>query len=360
MPQAQRAVAKHGRRFTWRRLLITVATAFALIGGGALVTPLGSVRDATSPIRAMFYYPWFTETWHANDHYRPALGQYSSDNPTTVAAHVAAMRYAGMDAVIASWWGQGQHREQTRFPQLYAAASAQGLSVAPYYEPEGRGDPSVVQIQADLTYLRSYMDAYPTATLRVDSKPVIFVYNASPTGCAEITRWKTATNGFTDWYVNMKVFPGFRSCPDQPSSWHQYGPAVAEAVHLPWSFNISPGFWHYNEAAPRLARDPARWAANVGHMVASDAQWQLVSSFNEWGESSSVEPSPDWQPLTGWGSALDELHRQLVLAAPAPVPSPTATATTPPPLPSPTGTPTLSPTPTTTTSSPSPPVPSPT
>ncbi len=321
-------------------MMSVVAAVLAAVAMVAVAPTAATATDMTTPIRAMFYYPWFPQTWHANDHYRPALGQYSSDNPSIVAAHVAGMKYAGMDATIVSWWGQGQQSEQTRFPQLYAAGAAQHLGVIPYYEAEGQGDVSIAQIQSDLTYLGAYADAHPGAAVRIGGKPVIFVFNAGSTGCAEVSKWKTAA---PDWYVNMKVFSGFTSCPDQPSSWHQYGPAVAEAVHLPYSFNISPGFWHHNEAAPRLSRDPVRWAANVAHLKASGAAWRLVTSWNEWGESTSVEPSPSWQSPTGWGTYVDELHRQLVQGAPAPSPSPTLT---PSPSASPTGTPGTSPSPT--------------
>lgn len=338
-----------------RRARTLAAAILALTLGlvGAVTVRPAVAADYTTPIRAMFYYPWFPQTWHANDHNQPALGQYSSDNATIVAAHVAGMRYAGMDATIASWWGQGQQNEQTRFPQLYAAGAAQHLGVIPYYEPEGQGDVPAAQIRSDLAYLRVYADANPGGAVRIGGKPVIFVYNAGATGCAEVTKWMTAA---PDWYVNMKVFSGFRTCPDQPSSWHQYGPAVAESAHLPYSFNISPGFWHHNEAAPRLVRDPARWASNVGHLKDAAAQWKLVTSFNEWGEATSVEPSPSWQSPSGWGTYLDELHRQLVAGVPAPSPSaiPSPSSTTSPPA-SPTPSPSLSPSPSPTpTTSPSP------
>lgn len=337
----------------WGAVAFVALIALCLTAIGVVVARPARA-DYSPPITAMFFYD---QTFrHSTDHYLPALSPYSSDNPTHVAAQVAGMRYAGMQAAIASWWGQGQHGETTRFPVLYRAAAAQGLGVIPYYEPEGSGDPSVAQIQADLTYLGAYAAADPDAAVRIGGKPVIFVYNAGATGCAEVTKWKNATNGFTSWYVNMKVFPGYASCPDQPSSWHQYGPAVAESVHLPYSFNISPGFWHYQEATPRLARDPARWATNVAHLAATTAQWKLVTSWNEWGEATSVEPSPTWQSGSGYGTYVDELHRQLVGGG-APAPSPTGTASpgpspSSPPSPTATTSPTASPSPT---SSPTPP-----
>ncbi|OLE96487.1 MAG: hypothetical protein AUG75_19880, partial [Cyanobacteria bacterium 13_1_20CM_4_61_6] len=107
----------------------------------------------------------------------------------------------------------------------------------------------------------------------------------------------------------------------QPDSWHQYGPAVAESNQACYSFSISPGFYKANETSPRLARDPARWAVNVRDMVNSGAPWQLVTTFNEWGEGSSVESAAEWQSSSGAGTYLDALGAA-VGSTPAPQPAP--------------------------------------
>jgi len=336
----------------WRRWWVVAVVGVLVLGASLTTIPAGAATPSATPMTAMYFYDQSFR--HTSDHYLPALSPYSGSNPTHVAAQVAGMRYAGMDAAIYTWWGQGQHNEATQFPILYKAAGAQDLGVIPYYEPEGQGDVPLAQIQSDLTYLRGYADTYPSA-VRIGGKPVVFVYNAGSTGCGEVTKWKTATNGFTTAYVNMKVFSGYAGCVDQPSSWHQYGPASAESTHLPYSINISPGFWHYQETAPRLARDPARWATNVAHLKASTAQWKLVTSWNEWGEATSIEPSSSWQSGSGYGTYADELHRQLVDGAPAPSPSPTAS-----PSPTVTASPSSSPTtsPSSTTAPPTTPAPS--
>jgi len=76
-------------------------------------------------------------------------------------------------------------------------------------------------------------------------------------------------------------------------------------------FTISPGFWGPRDEAPQLHRDPARWQRNVANMVASKASWQLVTTFNEWYESSSVESSPEWASDSGHGVYLDALRAAL-------------------------------------------------
>jgi hypothetical protein len=43
-------------------------------------------------------------------------------------------------------------------------------------------------------------------------------------------------------------------------------------------------------------------------MLASKAPWQLVTTYNEWYESSSVESSTSWMTASGHGTYLDVLH----------------------------------------------------
>lgn len=311
-----------------------------------VVASLATLRmstAATTPVRAAFYYPWFSETWHSADHYHPTLGQYSSDDATVLDKHFDAMKYAGMDAAISSWWGQGRHSEQTRFPAELNAAAAHGMTVAPYYEKEGSSDTPLATIQSDLNYLQQYEQANPGAFLHVNGKPVIFVYNsaAATSTCSTVTKWRQATNGFTDWYVNMKVFAGYGSCADQPDNWHQYGPAVATDLQGRHSYTISPGFWLYSEASPRLARDMTRWQSNIASMKSSNADWQLVTSFNEWGEGTSVESANEWSSASGYGTYIDALHNALApTTSPSPTPTPSPTAS---PTPTPTTSPSASP-----------------
>ena len=62
------------------------------------------------------------------------------------------------------------------------------------------------------------------------------------------------------------------------------------------------------EATPRLARDLTHFNQNIRDMIASKAPFQLVTTFNEWGEGTSVESSTEWQSASGYGAYLDALH----------------------------------------------------
>jgi Glycosyl hydrolase family 99/Calcineurin-like phosphoesterase len=287
----------------------------------------------TFPIRAAFYYPWFPEAWSQSGvnpftWYHPSRGYYDGTSAPVVSAQISDMLYAGMDAGIASWWGQGS-KEDRRIPLLLNAAAGTAFRWSLYYEPESLGDPSVAQIRDDLTHLMSSFGSHPSF-LRIDGKPVLFVYADSNDGCGMARRWADANT--VGAYIVLKVFPGYAQCPDQPAGWHQYGPAVATSNHSPYSFAVSPGFLYRMDSSPVLTRDPARFDSNVAAMVASKARFQLVTTFNEWGEGTAVESATQWASPSGRGTYLDILRKHLVGSqAPSPnstaTPSPTATAT---------------------------------
>ncbi len=268
----------------------------------------GSGWQPTFPIRAAFYYPWFPEAWtqqgiYPYTNYTPKLGFYSNTDQDILKQHIAMLQYGNIQAGIASWWGQGSQTD-TKIAGLLSAAAGTTFRWALYYENESMGDPSVSQIKSDLTYISNNYARDPSY-LRVNGKFVVFVYADAADGCGMADRWKQANT--VGAYIALKVFVGYDSCVSQPDSWHQYSPAVATDQQGSYSYSISPGFWLKGNSV-RLARDITRWKQNVLDMVASGAQWQLVTTFSEWGEGTAVEPATQWASSSGYGQYLDLLH----------------------------------------------------
>lgn len=268
--------------------------------------------DVTLPARGAFYYPWYPQTWSVNgDHvfYHPDLGYYSSDSQSVVDQHIKMMDYGKIDVAIFSWWGKHAQNEQFRVPLLLNRTKALGshLKWAAYHEKEGFADhdTSVEALKADLNYLKANYTSHETYA-HVNGKPVIFVYNANDGSCEVVDRWARASNG--QWYVVLKVFGGFKECAGRVDSWHQYGPGSAAQEHSGYSYVISPGFWRADQSSPMLPRDPDRWYRNVRDMVASGQPWQLVTTFNEWGEGTAIEPAAEWKSGNGYGVYLNALH----------------------------------------------------
>jgi hypothetical protein len=58
-------------------------------------------------------------------------------------------------------------------------------------------------------------------------------------------------------------------------------------------------------------------------MIASGAPWQLIATFNEWGEGTAVESAQEWATSSGYGAYLDALHNNgnLIQTQPTIVPA---------------------------------------
>jgi hypothetical protein len=288
-----------------------------LTRSGRIVNFRGPAADTTQPsfpIRAAFYYAWYPDEWWAGaffpySFFRPTLGYYSDVDAAVVQGHTRALLYAHLDAGIYSWWGfDGDPPTDLRFWRYLAAARTTPLRWALYYEREGYGDPSVAEIRADLERIRDTYAAKP-AYLKVAGRFVVYVYGDPHDGCATAARWHEANT--VGAYIVLKAFAGFRDCADQPDAWHEYSAALPEYGLLPDSFMVAPGFDERGEASPRLPRDVGRWRQNVQDMLASNAEWQLVLTFNEWREGTSVESAREWATPSGYGAYLDVLHELL-------------------------------------------------
>jgi Glycosyl hydrolase family 99 len=290
---------------------------FLLTHAGRIVAFRGPAADTAQPafpIRAAFYYAWYPEAWWRDpvfpySLFHPSLDYYSAADLGVVRDHTDALLYAHLNAGIYSWWGaDGYPPTDLRFARYLAAARTTPLRWALYYEREGYGDPSVEQIRSDLEYIRDSYASKP-AYLKVDGRFVVYVYGDAHDGCELAARWRAANT--VGAYLVLKAFAGFRDCAAQPDAWHQYSAALPEYDLLPDSFMIAPGFDERSETGPRLARDPSRWRTDVGDMLASNARWQLVLSFNEWPEGTSVESAREWATPSGYGAYLDTLHELL-------------------------------------------------
>lgn len=308
------------------------------------------VTSLTPPIRATFYYSWFTGgsnptypgSWEQGGvapwtQYHPVRGYYDQANTSIIDAHIGDLLYGKFAAGIATWWGQGSTTDG-EFQILLdrAAALGTGFRWCIYYEAEGNTiagvtgspNPTSAQITSDLNYITTNYTHHPNY-LHVAGKPVIFAFG-DPSDDNTVTtnilnrpaaRWKTATNNAAEpWYYVLKVYVGYATdhATYPAASWHQYGPATAVDQQGSYSYNISPGFWLATETTPRLARDPTTFATNVRNMLAANVDWKLVTSYNEWGEGHPVEAADSgsgrnyvgsgWTSPSGRGTYLDTLN----------------------------------------------------
>ena len=293
----------------------TIPVAFTVrpdVAGGAELSgfhgPPADLTQPSLPLRATFFYGWFSEAWSQQGflpftRYRPGRGFYDSGDADVIRRQIDAMRYGKIGAAVYSWWGPDSNTD-LRFPIYLAAARQTPFRWALYVEDEGYRDLPVEEARADLELIRDRY-AEKAAYLRIGGRFVVFVYGGVET-CSVAERW-TRANAEIGAYLVLPAFAGFRDCAAQPDSWHFYSATIPAFQLHGYSYGINPGFWRPDEA-PRLDRDLERWRQNVRDMVASTEPLQLVVTFNEWGEGTSVEAADEWQTPSGYGAYLDALH----------------------------------------------------
>ncbi|MEG3092738.1 hypothetical protein [Sphingomonas sp. PB1R3] len=281
-----------------------------------------------------FYYPWYGNPatsgkwshWQGpkNEAPRqsptlnhPRLGLYDSHDPAVIRTHFAQMKAAGITALIVSWWGIGSFEDKA-MPAILAAAAAVGLHVTVYLEQQKDGAAGAAR---DIAYLTRTYGAHGN-WLQVAGRPVLFLYlqalrdlpardwrkaaglaflvgDVSPRETDDFAAWAPFMDGI-HVYVLAPYLKGMT--PPQMAAW-------ADRTYPVWRrmaggklfcATVIPGFDDTRvpgRAAPRPtvgrfdgATYTTLWDAAIRH----NADWVLVTSFNEWHEGSEIEPSREY------------------------------------------------------------------
>ena len=261
-------------------------------------------------IRAAFYYPWFPETWAAPGggtftNLHPSAGLYDSSDPATIARHLDELAYAHVDVAISSWWGSGTPTAN-RFDQLLDASTSHAIKWAIYYEPEGYADPSTASIVADLgPTVQAH--ANDDRILRLGGRFVVFVYGDANDDCGMSSRWEGAADAL-GIYIVLKVFDGYEQCSIAARRLAPVRAGPSERCPAAVVVCGVAGLLAVRRSRSGSPRDPAAFRSAVTAMVASGAKFQLITTFNEWGEGTAVEPADEWTSASGYGDYLDILH----------------------------------------------------
>lgn len=268
------------------------------------------------PIHAAFYYPWYHGPTDPNGHwveghiYTPLLGEYVSNDPTIFRYHALMAYYARLNAFICSWWGQSDSFRTDESIKAFltyldreSSNPYPNLKLCVYYEPESVLDPTAAQIKDDLDYLEANMFSRKSY-LRVEGKPVVFVYHGGHGFATMVERWTDAKALYgKPLYTNLQVYDGWAADPEV-DSWHQY-PTVHDpdtyldgSAFSAGSMTACPGFHNPNQGpdAP-LPRNKTAFESAVSDLSFAD-KWRLINSFSEWGEASNVESATEFADST--------------------------------------------------------------
>ena len=287
---------------------------------GLALVCFGTPALARAATVSVFYYPWYStpahdgawEHWNQNGHsppsdlyspFYPAHGPYSSADPHVVAEQMSEIRAAGIDEVIVSWWGRGS-QEDARLPLVLASARHAGLTVAIHLEPyPGRSPQSV---GADLAYLAGLgvRDVYVYHPRDFAAADWATVNAAAPAGMrlfagTELAGFAAAA-GFAGIYTYDFVT-------DRGSMFGRLC-EEAHAEHLLCAPSVGPGYDGTRAGEPpvrRPRRNGATYDALWAAALAAHPDIVSITSFNEWGEGTQIEPAaahPGYRSYDGaWG-----------------------------------------------------------
>jgi hypothetical protein len=226
----------------------------------------------------------------------PSQELYSGQDERAQRWIISQLTRAHMDLAISSWWGRGHRTDIAlgKFMDILEGPDSPNrlLRVAAYYELEGFADVRRRTIRRDLRYIQEQYATRPSY-LRIDGRPVLFVYGVDEEGFDMPARWKVAQEmGF---YTVLRVFGYgmYRFSPDQPDAWHDYRPA-SRVARTSDATSVSPGFYKANEPHPRLERDTAAFtrASRAAMELAVRARQTFVlwTTGNEDGEGTGYFP----------------------------------------------------------------------
>jgi len=307
-----------------------------------LLTPAAlHAGDAPKPARPMLfaaYYVWY----HAGDcpfsgASQPLAGLYDSADPAVAQWHVRLAKAAGIDAFLVSWWDKVKERDQAFEKGVFAAAEKLGFRIA-LLDERAQFHAKREDYEAMLSRtLRKYKDS--PAYLRLGGRPVVYLYQVasqpglSLTDFAAVKRHVEAEAGPVYWIVDKlahdsraqrsgdedrvkcipaewlaapgidsfafySTFSHFRAHRyEELAGKYRYVVKLAHDAGKKMFLPVHPGYdnTHLQTSGyvmPRrngqTFRDYLRAAANAG------ADYILVTSWNEWPETTTVEPSSTW------------------------------------------------------------------
>jgi hypothetical protein len=299
-----------------------------------------------------FYYAWFDMlTWEKPLHDKP-LQLYHSSDVSVIQRHAREAREAGIDALVQAWYGPDMTNNQTEsnFRILLDQAQSQGIRAAVSVDMGGPFLQSEEAVLAALQALRDGRAQHP-AYLRVDGRPVVFFWRQEQFSVAtwQAIRAQVDPERQMVWIAEgvqldyLEVFDGLYL---YSVAWSatpatvlvRWGSAVEQwnAQHNAaryWVATVMPG---YDDSATgrsdtfiRPREDGAYYRACWQGVAQSDADWVVITSFNEWLEATHIEPSTLYgDSYIGLTAELAAAYRFLSFTV-EPTPSPEPPTATP-------------------------------
>ncbi|HEX2025011.1 MAG TPA: hypothetical protein VHH92_01315 [Actinomycetota bacterium] len=285
------------------------------------------------PQALAFYYPWYEPSdWSGGKPIAPSNAidtPYWSGDPAVIDRHITQARAAGLDGFVVSWWGREAPWDANT--KALVERLPPGFTFALYVETFSPHFGTVTDLIEELDYA---LDTYAASDryFRIDGRPVLYAFSThnvltpveapgKTPGYEEIwerVRAALATLGHHPLLIgegrpfsvsDFDVFDGMHvygtQDPAQTSRLDREMALTARAwaaVHggsrRIWAASVVPGYddRHIPGRKPDyFPRDDGRlyeeqWTAAID----SHSDQALVVSFNEWMETTNIEPNLEW------------------------------------------------------------------
>jgi hypothetical protein len=264
--------------------------------------------DLAHPVLA-YYYVWWDPDVFNQTLFQP-MQPYNSDDLDVMQRHVNEAKSAGIDGFVVDWLGDGD-RTDANFAHLLDIANKSGFSATIDFETS-----HFWGVDDVIAQLKAFYDHYSNnpALIRRNGQPVLFFWQASTFDNATWSsiRAEVDPNHNSVWLAdgdNFNILAGDAwdgispyaiAWAANPTSQLQRWANVARGIAPDklWNPVVSPGC---NDSAARAATciqdraDGAYYQATWDGALASNPSWAVVvSTFNEWMESTQIEPSQQW------------------------------------------------------------------
>jgi hypothetical protein len=226
------------------------------------------------------------------------------------------MKQAGLDFAISSWWGRGSYDDAVLRKIIFGIMPRidnpfRDLRWSIVYEKVRFADPSIEEIVGDLQYLKATFGS-SSNILRVNGRMVLFVAGARGEFGVYVERWSEAAKRVGGLYLVLKDSRGYSALVGTVDAWYQFAPANRIQFDSYYWGYASPGYWIYNESAPRLSRNPAEFANALRSLRESNVHFALIETWNDWNEGTQIEPGIDRLTGEGYGDLYVNLTRQIM------------------------------------------------
>jgi glycoprotein endo-alpha-1,2-mannosidase len=279
----------------FRSLLISTIVFTLVMGGSSL---------PRSPLVGAYYYGWYNhEHWqlvghvgrHLPEPLEPSHGEYDSEDPAVVAAHVKWAEQFAIDFFIVSWSGRDTMADRQAREKLLPALAKSRVRQAPLIELLSYGERNLLNpalrdpLMSDVRYLGEHYLKHPSA-MRIGARPVLFLYvsrvlRGDVPGWIRDVRAELGKAGIDPFIVADEVF------------WDEPQPERIAAYDAITAYNVYD--W------PRREQQ-AGWAAESGFfsdVEALFARWQAAA------REAGVAFVPNVMPgYNDRGVRLDEDH----------------------------------------------------